>query len=249
MAQTTAIIASLKSALKSHGLTYRDVARGLSLSEASVKRLFAEQNFSLQRLDQICQLMNMEVADLIKQMEAQQTQLTELSAEQEHELVRDIKLILVTFLVLNGWSYDDIITWYKLENTEVIRYLARLDRLKMIDLMPNNKIRLRVSPKFAWRQNGPIQQFFTRHLQEDFLQSRFEENNETFLFLSGMFSAASSEQFQRRLRQLVRDFHTLNQEDRHLPLTQRISHSMFLAFRPWRPDVFEKMRRKKEKTP
>ena len=49
MAQTTAIIDVLKKLLKEQGVTYLQVAQALGLSEASVKRLFAERQFSLQR--------------------------------------------------------------------------------------------------------------------------------------------------------------------------------------------------------
>ena len=243
MAQTTPLIATLKSILKSRGMTYRHVAEGLDLSEASIKRLFAEQNFSLQRLDQICQLVDMEISDLVKNMEANQQQLSELTDDQEQELTADIKLLLVAFIVINGWKFEDITTWYNLSETETILYLAKLDRIKLIDLLPNNRIRLRISPKFAWRRNGPIQKFFTEHLQEDFLKSRFDSKEETFQFPSGMLSKASCEQFNRRIKQLIQDFHTLNEQDRSLPLSERFGYSLFMAFRPWRPDVFEKMRR------
>jgi transcriptional regulator with XRE-family HTH domain len=244
MAQTTAIIQSLKMALKANGLTYRQVASQLALSEASVKRLFAEQSFSLQRLEQICQLVGMEISDLIKQMEAQQQQLSELTEAQEQELVADLKLLLVAYVVINGLKFEDILEWYDLSETETIQYLAKLDRIKLIDLLPNNRIRLRISPKFAWRRNGPIQRFFTKHLQEDFLKSRFDNREETFQFPSGMLSHASCEQFNRRIKQLVQDFHSLNEQDRSLPMKERVGYSLFLAFRPWRPDVFEKLRRK-----
>ena len=243
MAQTTSLISTLKTMLKSRGMTYRQVGQGLGLSEASIKRLFAAQNFSLQRLDQICQLLEIEISDLVKQMELSQQQLNQLSEEQEFELVGDIKLLLVAFVVINGWKFEDIIKWYELSETEAVRYLARLDRIKMIDLLPNNRIRLRISPKFSWRPNGPIQTFFSEHLQEDFLKSRFDKVEETFQFPSGMLSKSSCEQFNRRIKQLVQDFHILNEQDRSLPLTERFGYSLFLAFRPWRPDVFEKMRR------
>lgn len=243
MAQTTHLITTLKSILKSRGITYRHIAERLGLSEASIKRLFAEQNFSLQRLDQICQLVDMEISDLVKHMEVDQQQLVELTDKQERELVADIKLLLVAFVVINGWKFEDIISLYDLSETETIRYLAKLDRIELIDLLPNNRIKLRISPKFSWRRNGPIQTFFTEHLQEDFLKSRFDNQEETFQFPSGMLSKASCEQFNRRIKQLVQDFHTLNQQDRCLPLTERFGYSLFLAFRPWRPDVFEKLRK------
>jgi len=246
MAQTNLLIVTLKSLLKRRGITYREVGQRLSLSEASIKRLFADHNFSLNRLDQICQLLDIEISDLVKQMELNQQQLIEFSEQQELELVADVKLLLVAFVILNGWKFEDIITLYDLSESTTIRYLARLDRLKMIELQPNNRIRLLISPKFAWRPNGPIQRFFTAHLQDDFLASRFDKTDETFQFPSGMLSKSSCEHFNQRIKKLVQDFHLLNEQDRGLPLTERFGYSLFLAFRPWRPDVFEKMRRKIE---
>lgn len=243
MAQTQALISTLKKSLKSQGMTYRDVARGMGLSEASIKRLFAEQTFSLQRLDQICQLLGMEITDLVKQMEASQQQLDQLTEEQEQELVSDIKLLLVAFLVINGWKFDDIVHAYKISETEAIRYLARLDRIKLIDLLANNRIRLRISPTFAWRRNGPIQQFFTSNLQDDFLQSRFDETDELFGFLSGMLTSACADQVRQRLQQLANEFRNLNREDRAKPINTREGYSLFMAFRSWRPDVFEELRK------
>ncbi len=243
MPQSQSLIATLKKSLKARGLTYRDVAEGLGLSEASVKRLFAEQRFSLQRLEQVCQLAGMEISDLVRQMESSRQELDALTEAQEQELVLDIRLLLVAFLVVNGWSFDDIVHHYRIGETEVIRYLARLDRLKLIDLLPNNRIRLRISANFAWRRNGPIQQFFTANLQEDFLKSRFDEHNESFQFLSGMFTGACADQVRQRLRQLALEFHQYNQQDRDKSIDEREGYSLLLAFRPWRPDVFEKLRR------
>lgn len=241
MPQTLAIVQTLKALLKNRGYTYRDVSKALELSEASVKRLFAEQSFSLQRLDQVCQLLDIEITDLIKQMESRQQHLDELSEEQELELVADNRLLLVAFLVINGWGYDDILSRYALKDTELIRYLARLDRIRMIELQANNRIRLRISPTFSWRRNGPIQKFFSQYLQDDFLKSRFEDAQETLQFPSGMLSAASCEQLNRRIKQLVQDFHNLNQQDRNLPLQNKNGYSLFIAFRPWRPDIFQQL--------
>ena len=53
MAQTRELIKTLKLALKARGKTYADVALELGLTEASVKRLFSRQSFSLDRLDQV----------------------------------------------------------------------------------------------------------------------------------------------------------------------------------------------------
>jgi transcriptional regulator with XRE-family HTH domain len=58
MAQSTALVDVLKRELRARGVTYAQVARKLRLSEASIKRMFSKRDFTLKRLDEICQLTN-----------------------------------------------------------------------------------------------------------------------------------------------------------------------------------------------
>ena len=246
MAQTEALIATLKKALKLHGLTYRNVAKALDLSEASVKRLFSQPSFSLARVDKLCSMMGMEITDLVEMMEVERGRISELTELQEEELVSDTKLLLVAFLAINGWTYREILEYYTLRDSELIRCLTRLDRLKLIELLPKNRIKLRISPNFAWRKNGPIREFFNGHMREDFLKSRFEAEDEAFLFLSGMLSRSSNAVLQKKFEQLEAEFDELNRHDRRLPIAQRFGSSMVLALRPWRPAAFERFQRKKD---
>jgi predicted XRE-type DNA-binding protein len=57
MNQISQIIATIKRQLKLQALTYRDVAVALDLSEPSVKRLFASEQFTLDRIVEICSLL------------------------------------------------------------------------------------------------------------------------------------------------------------------------------------------------
>jgi DNA-binding Xre family transcriptional regulator len=63
IAQTSELIKTLNQALKAHAKTYADVSRELARSEASVKRLFSRKKFSLEQLDQICHMLDMEISD------------------------------------------------------------------------------------------------------------------------------------------------------------------------------------------
>jgi transcriptional regulator with XRE-family HTH domain len=149
MAQADPLITTLKKALKAQGLTYHAVAKGLGVSEASVKRYFSRKQFSLAQLERICQLLGMELSDLVRMMDAETRQLTELTEAQERELTSDIRLLLVAFLVVNGLTYQDLIRYYRLSETDTVRYLARLDRLRLIELFPQNRIKLLISPNFT----------------------------------------------------------------------------------------------------
>lgn len=244
MAQTKLLIDTLKLTLKAHGKTYADISRHLNLSEASVKRLFSERSFSLLRLDEVCQLMNMEISDLVQLMnESNTVNLSGLSVDQEKEIANDLGLLLVTVCVLNRWTMQNIIDHFHFTTPECIGYLAKLDRLKLIELLPKNKVKLRVAANFKWLENGPIQCFFLDKLQADFFNSRFTKQNEKLIVINGMLANSSRTVFQRKMDRLSREFDELNNDDVGLPAADRFGITVVLAMRPWSYGLFETIRK------
>lgn len=239
MAQTRELIKTLKIALKARGKTYADVSAELGLTEASIKRLFSQCSFSLERLDRICHMLDMEISDLVRLMNEQQRQLQQLSVEQEKEITDDVTLTLVTVCVLNKWTMEDILSYYRISETQCVQHLAKLDRLKVIELLPANRIRLLVAPNFSWRENGPIQFFFQKKISQEFFNTRFSRDDECLIVLNGMFSSQSNAELQRRLKRLAREFHILNNDDASLDLNQRKGTTLVLAMRGWQYGLFQ----------
>lgn len=233
MAQTKAIVGALKQALKAHGLTYRDVGRALGLSTPSVKRLFAAQALSLQRVDAICALMNMEMTDLLQHIADEMRPLQQLDEAQEREIAGDIPLLLITVAVLNRLSFTEMLARFRLDEHQCIRKLAWLDRQGLIELLPNNRIRLRVASNFAWRTDGPIQRFFQTRIAAEYFSTRFTGPDERLLVLNGLLSPPTRQQFQRKLERLAIEFDELNREDAALPAVDRSGYTIVLAQRPW----------------
>ncbi len=245
MPQAQKLVSTLKHTLKAHGKTYSQVAAHLGLSEASIKRLFSRGNFSLQRLEQICLLLDMEISDLVQlAQEEDRASLAGLSLEQEQDIVADLELLLVAVCVLNRWTFDELLSYFSFSEHRLINLLMRLDRLKMIDLLPGNRIKLRVAPNFQWQENGPIQRFFLSRLQQDFFASRFDEAHERLLVINGMLAESSLAVFQRKLEQLAREFDALCDSDAGLPFDQRNGITVVLAMRRWRYGLFQQFRRK-----
>ena len=244
MPQTTQLVSALKRSLKQHGKTYRDVATHLALSEASVKRLFSEKNFTLQRLDEICALLEIELSDLVQQMrEADSSVLSTLSIEQEREIAGDLLLLLITVCVLQRWSMQEILEHYQIKESECIAKLGRLDQLKLIDLLPNNRIKLRIAPNFTWQKNGPIQAFFKRHIEAEFFHSHFQHSNEKLVVLNGMLSNNAHQLFQRKMEHLAHAFEQLNDEDARLSISERHGATLVIATRRWDYGLFKPFRR------
>ena len=246
MSQTKQLVDALKKTLKAHGRTYADVSRHLDLSEASVKRLFSEESFSLQRLDLICQLVGMEISDLVKLMQEElKAPISSLSIDQERELASDVELLLVAVCVLNRWTFQQIVDFYHISEARCIQHLARLDRLKLIELLPRNRIKLLVASNFKWREDGPIQRFYQEKLEADFFHSRFAGEHERLIVINGMLADSSNAVFQRKLEQLVREFDELNLDDSQLPFDQRHGTTVVLALRRWQYGLFDSFRKRK----
>ena len=244
MAQTQALIAALKQVLKSRNVTYAEIARRLAMSEASIKRVFAKQTFTLDRLDKICGILGIVITDLAKMVEHEAERVTQLTLEQEREIVADPKLLLVAVHALNHWTLEEIVDRYTISKTDCIRLLARLDRLRIIDLLPNNRIRVIVGRNFSWRPDGPFQRHFRDQLEANFFGSRFDGRGEHLAFVSGMLSQNSNAVIQQHMRRLETEFTELHNQDAALPLDERFGTSLLIAMRPWVPEIFRKMQRR-----
>lgn len=233
MANAEQLISTLKKVLKSRGKTYADLARGLELSEASIKRLFSEKTFTLQRLEEICRLLDMDFFELARMARGESEAVRQMSVAQEELLAGDRKLLGLFYLLLNNRDLPGILGDYDLTEPEAIRLLVRLDRAGLIELLPGNRVRLRVSRQVRHRPNGPLRQKLGEAMVSDFLSVRFDEHGGHFRFEVGELSVASAAMLQRKLDRLAAEFYELSELDTHLPPEQRSLYGLALGLRPW----------------
>ena len=239
MTQSTALIATLKRALRAARITYADIALHLEMSEANVKRLFATQSFTLQRMEAICEMMNMDLADLFELLESERQRIRHLTRQQEQELVADSKLLLVAVSVRNRLDFEQIIERYRLSEAETIRHLAHLDRLGIIDLLPGNRMKLLIDEHFDWLPDGPIERFYRQQIQGPFLDADFKSEIELRQFEFGLLSESSCRTMIKKLRDLELEFTELHRADAGLPVEKRYNMGLLIAMRPWELGIFK----------
>ena len=243
MARSKKLISTLKKELRQQGITYKQIAVALKLSEASIKNMFAKSHFSLERIDCICDLLDIEVSDLASLAENDSPTISQLPLELEKELISDMRLLLVAYCVTNYWSLENIIAQYDLTKAECIQYLARLDRMKMIELQVNNRIRLMISANFSWHANGPIERFFRQQVQSQFFDSDFLKEGELRIVSNGNLGIQSRNRLVERLESIGEYFDELNQDDRQLNMQEKMGSTMVLAIRPWAFAAFTTLER------
>ncbi len=245
MAGSGAMVDVLKRELKARGITYAQVARHLGMSEASVKRMFSQKNMTLKRIDAVCRAAGIEFSDLARALNQDEKLVSQLTPEQEKEIVAHRKLFLVAVCALNHVTFEQITHIYDISKAECTQLLARLDRLGFIELQPNNRIKLLVSRSFSWLPDGPIQRFFNQQAHNEYFRSRFDRSGEFMIVANGMLSPQSSAAIVTRLKRVVREFSDLHSEDVRLPLTERSAMSLLVAIRHWELHAFAEMRRQR----
>lgn len=242
-AEIIQLVATLKRELKAQGLTYKEVARALKISEASVKRVFASERFTVARLAQVGQLLGMTLAELLQQSTSSLPPLDVLTREQEAQLVSDDKLLLVAVCSLNHWSLADITNVYAIPKLETVKRLRILDRLGLIELLPGDRIRRRAKRDFDWIPDGPIRSYFSKQGLNDFLEGPFSPEDESLDFAHGMLTASAQAELKLELRRLRSKLVALHDQSIPASLAEKDGIGLLLAIRQWEPPAFRRMRR------
>lgn len=233
MNDTRRLVDALKQVVRLRGLTYADLAPRIGLSEASVKRLFSQRTFTLARLEQCCNALDIDFLELARLAQGREGGAAAMSVAQEAALAADARLLAVFYLVMNGWTAEEIVARYQLTAVQCTGLLARLDRLGLIDLMPGDRVRLKLPRDARLRDDGPIRRKHGKRVVEDFLAPQFDHAGGSFAFEFRELSRASFEILKRKLERLAAEIHELADVDARLPPGQRETIGVALGIRPW----------------
>jgi transcriptional regulator with XRE-family HTH domain len=241
---TTVIVDSIKRRLKAQGITYQVLAKKLSLSEPTIKRDLTRGDFTLKRLDEICDILGVTVADLANDESARGPKITRFTDAQERALTADPKLVLLTYLLVNRWSTDEIMNAVDLDENAVVRALLALDAIGIVKFRPPRGVQLLTARNFTWRKDGPMHDFFLQRVVPDYFRAPFDGAGDEFLFVAGSLSEASRARLKTSLNRVASEFEDLARQDARLPVTARHGCAAILGLRDWRFSEFARYRRK-----
>src|ERR1700741_5417702 len=147
MPAASRFVEALKKSVRARGLPYAELARRLQLSEASVKRMFSRGTFTLARIEGVLAAVDLDLYDVARMTRGGNGG-AQLTHEQELGLARDERLLAVFWLLLNGWSFEEILEGFTITRTELTIAFARLEELKLIEWGPRERARPRVPGGF-----------------------------------------------------------------------------------------------------
>jgi transcriptional regulator with XRE-family HTH domain len=244
MALGSRIVDSLKACLRARGMTYKDLAAKLRVSEPTVKRMFSRGSFTLERIEQILEIIDLDLQELARLAREGSPAPSELTVEQEATLAQDQQLFSVFWLVQNGWSFDEILAAFSISRPQLTSAFARLDRARLIRWDPGERARLLVRRDFHWRDGGPVKKTYGPQIMTEFLDARFKAPLEFMRFEARVLSHESAAVLKRRLERVVMDFNELAEVDSSVPSGKRISIALVAACRPWEFSVLNALKRR-----
>lgn len=243
MPHAVTLVDTLKRLLKLRGITYAELANRIGTSEATVKRMFSQKNFTLQRLDDVLSASGIGFDELTA-AQGGPNLIAHLTLAQEREIMSDKKLLVAAVSAMNHIGFDDILRYYELTEAELTGCLLRLDKIGFLELLPNNRVKLLIARTFSWIPNGPIQAYFRSEAAADFLESHFDGEGEVMRLVNVMLTRQSGAALRERLAQVANEFAQQHQHEARLPLEQRHAVSFMVAARPWVPRAFKALMRK-----
>ena len=245
MPAASAFVDALKKSVRARGFTYAELARRLQISEASVKRMFSRGSFTLARIEEVLAAVELDLYDVARMSRGGGAGGAHLTHEQELALAKDERLLAFFWLVLNGWSFEEIVESFAITRTELTVAFARMEKLKLIEWGPRERARLLVPRDFVWRAGGPAKKAYARRAMAEFLEARFDAPLEMLRFECRELSAESAAQLKRKLERLVAEFAQCAEADSALPPGRRFPVALLAGCRAWEFSAVNALKRRR----
>ena len=232
MTESGLIIESLRQQLKARGYTYSDLAKAWKLSLSSVKRIMSGDDLSLQKIETACKLMHMSVADFYEQVQfSKKLEFVYMSVKQEEFLSTDTKLLHFFMLLQESWNVSEISKVYSISSVDIQKYLIALDKNKLIELLPHNKVKKLFNSQLRFRREGPLAKNLRDKVKANFLESDFNKENEHLSVLSINLSVSDFTELKSQFLKISREQSA--QSDNRSARHAAQEYGVVMAVRPW----------------
>jgi len=236
------IFASIQRQLQAREISESQLATELQMTEYAVKYIFTTQDCPFTVLEKICHIAGFKLEDLFSSVPKEPQMLEHLTQQHEIELLNNKKLFAVAVGVMYFWTFKDILNRVKVNKTELVTLLQRLDEMGMIQASPGNTFKLTISKKFSWIPDGPIMRM-TRRESVDYFAYNFEEPIDLISTFNVYVSTASHDKLKSQLMQIAKEYKLAMLKEATLPIDEKIQVSLCLAARSWIPSFLQSQMR------
>lgn len=222
----------LKQQIRIRGLRYQDIADQLGVSVVTIKRYLNSDRLPVEVMEDISACLGLSLIDLSEiAKEGDGRNFLDLELRQESALASDSALALMRLMLYSGMTVPEIMSEYAVDEATVISLLTRLDRLKLIELLPGNRVRIPGPHHIEWKPGGPIRRTIEHNIRNHFVMMDFANTEDFYGYETVRLSRASVRQLEEHMRQLVRQVRVLHRLDQGIPSADKQWHTLLVAQR------------------
>jgi transcriptional regulator with XRE-family HTH domain len=233
--QVATLMDALKQLCRSRGLRYRDVGALLGVTERTVKRWLSGRGLTLPVVEDLCNALGVTFLELCELAKADiDTRPTRLGREQARDLFSDLQLALVFILLTRGWSAQEIQRECRMPEALLIEHLVKLEKLKLVELLPGNKVRLLFARNIRWHDSPDAGRAFARGLRNLFIGMDFSRPNAVWSSQVVNISDQALEEILSKFQSLTLEIMRKADAERDSP-AQKSWQVLLLAAQPFDP--------------
>ena len=185
---------------KSLGLTQETLAKKLGVSLPTIKRWYGGGTITLDSLNLLVNEVGLTLTEVFSSLESSLSPSFQYTDEQESFFSSNPDYLAYFDNLLRGYSPSQIQKKFHLIDKKCISYLAKLDRLKLIEWLPNNKVRLLVHGEPIWKPGGAL----ATKLRSDILKNFFEsESTVSSHFFLHDYLPEDKEEIAKKIQELI----------------------------------------------
>lgn len=210
--ELTEIQKVLKRIIKAKGLTYSDLAALMDLSESGIKKMLTSNDLSFNRIKSICEALEVGFADVIAEVNESEVREEQFTDAQERFFLKNQDYFHFFWkLVVERDSLEKIKRENTLNDKQISKYLTKLDSFNIIELHPNNRIKIPRRESKRWVGTGPltqkVQKDWGSSLWNEAIQKNFNEEDGAHTFVRHLkLSPTSFDDLKLALEDLEKEF-------------------------------------------
>ncbi len=160
---------ALKLRARAMGLTQDVLAKKMGVSHPTLKRWLAGKGVNLEQLIRLLELLDLSWNDLAADIGSTRT--FRYSLEQEEHFALQPGHLAYFDLLLRGKSPREIRRLSGLRKTRAWQILRALEKIQLIEIISDERVRLLVQGEPVWRRNGPLAKSFRQQAITEFCQA------------------------------------------------------------------------------
>jgi len=225
------LVSALKQQLRLKSLHYRDVASRLKISERTVKRYFSGKGLTLEVLQQLADVVELDMLSLVILAQEQNVELPEMTRQQQAALRRSGLALAIYYFLNFGMTPAQIAREFDLQG-QIDAVLQKLESFGLIHRFSPNGVKLLAGRSFGDRSPDHLTEHKIASTRRFLTEMDLANPNCQWLYQAVRLTHASALRLEQIMKRFVLDAAAMTRSEIDLPPDETQWYRLFVGAEP-----------------